>query len=235
MKRVTSHKNRRFTVAVLILAFFLAVAALSFLYFSFDKIVLFFINNYTEYRVSCGKWEGGMISRLDILDVTVESEKMKFSISAGKISIVPDMKLIKNKQLLLECVIDDVSILSRDKAGQDMNLSQNFMSVLMKTGNKFDRVSFFILFEKSIIKITDLKAFSRDIHISGDSVFRTDGREVELNLQISFSPALVATLDKNLRDNVLSLDAGGWYSTVINYKGNPLLLKAFYSLTLGGT
>ena len=52
-----------------------------------------------------------------------------------------------------------------------------------------------------------------------------------LDVKLSVSPDLALLIGEDIRSGILTLGDDGWYSAVIDYKGNPVFLKALYMVT----
>jgi hypothetical protein len=108
--------------------------------------------------------------------------------------------------------------------------SDNILTFLFARGQKYQKIRFKAFLDKNTVKISDFTAFSPNIRMKGDYTLVKDKNEIFVELKLSFSPEMAEKLQDNVKDEVLSLDEDGWYSTVISYKGNRLFLTAIYSL-----
>ena len=50
--------------------------------------------------------------------------------------------------------------------------------------------------------------------------------KANIDLKLSVSPEIAEKIAPDIRRNVLTLEDDGWYSTVINYSGSPVFLRA---------
>ena len=229
---MSSHARQRSSVlaGIFISAVALA-AAVVFISFSIPRVIVLSVNTLTEYRVSYIRWRGNPLARSTVMGLKVGMKGKDLAVSAGRGDIDIDLALLlKERTLRLGCDMKDV-VLSPTGSGTDLITGEDsVLSEVFKAGQRYDDVSFTLLMDAGMVKIEKFSARSRDIRLEGDYTLQKDKDVITLDLKLSFSPEMSGKLTEEIRENVLSPDEGGWYSTVINYKGNPLFLKALYSI-----
>ncbi|MGB3112096.1 MAG: hypothetical protein WBB84_03850, partial [Candidatus Omnitrophota bacterium] len=108
----------------------------------------------------------------------------------------------------------------------------NVMAAPFSGDRKYEQMAFTAYIDKMAVKISGFKAMSPDVRMMGNCVFFWGKDDISLDLNISFSPEAASVFPEEIKNEFLSPDENGWYSTVISYKGNALMLMAFYSLTM---
>jgi hypothetical protein len=200
-------------------------------YFYAERAVTFVVNNFTEYNVSYSKWEGHLFGKSHIKDLAFEVKSKGIKVKAATAYLDINIKeSIDKKSLILEARLEKVEFSGLMEKKQAITLQNNVLAIPFAPGHIYDSISFYVSSGKDIFTLAGFKALSEDAKVEGDFTFFKLREEVDMDIKMSFSPKLAGILPGDMRDRVLSLDADGWYSTVIDYKGNVVFLKALYSL-----
>jgi hypothetical protein len=219
--RVTAAK------ALLVLAAIFIAAGCSAFIFA-DRIFSFAVNNFTDYHISYQRWGESPFDRkvlfspvLELRDrgIALKAEKAEFEIDAAK--------LLKNRQVSLGCSFDNATF---ELSGAKGDL-HDIVGLILSPGQLFGNIRFLMLADSKEIAIRSLYGESEDIRIEGDYLFKRDNTYVSLDIKLSVSPSLASLVAEDIRSSVLTLDDDGWYSTIIDYRGNPIFLKALYMFT----
>ncbi|MDP8259248.1 MAG: hypothetical protein P9L90_07520 [Candidatus Aadella gelida] len=195
-------------------------------------IIEFSVNRFTDYQVSYSGFDIESVGKgrfnnievtLPVKDLTVSADSVEYGVSTKSI--------IKNEKVEGYCRMRGVSFLfGKEEASQEKSL-ENLFFMPFDCNRKYKEIFFSFYLSKNKIKIYDFKADSDDVRIGGKYEYYDTRDEIEVDITISFSPEITDQLEEGVRDNVLSEDEDGWYSTVIDYKGNPAFLFAIYKLT----
>ncbi|MFH1837515.1 MAG: hypothetical protein ABH862_05335 [Candidatus Omnitrophota bacterium] len=196
------------------------------------KILTFLVNSITGYNLSCDKVSldalhkgriEGLSFKIPDNNTTITSDRGEFNFSVSR--------FFKNREIEGRLILKEVAF-SVEKVVPSEGLSlENLFFMPFSSGQKYREISFGISLNKQMFRISNFSADSDNVRIAGEYTLFKKKNEISVDVKISFSPNAAEVLDKNLIDNVLSRDDDGWYSTVIDYKGNPAFLMALYSLT----
>jgi len=217
--------------ARLLSVFAVIVILLSLTFFYVDRIAVFFINQYTGYNLSYKEWSRPSLNTAELGEVYLELEDPGLAIRAEKASLTLEgRRSFAEKKLILACEMRGLSFVSSDPAGEDKSTDVNILEVPFHADQKYESIQFVVYLGDKTVKVEGMKALSRDVNMTGEYAYDANDGSVAIKLKISFSPELAASFADNVRENVLAPDEDGWYSTVIDYKGPAVLLKALYSI-----
>ena len=101
-------------------------------------------------------------------------------------------------------------------------------AVLFGPDQEYEKVVFDLFLDRTIVSVTRIGVYSQDVRIEGDYTLAMERNDVSVSLKMSLSPEKAAMFKDSMMENFLSPDENGWYSAIIDYKGNALLLKAFF-------
>ncbi len=218
-------KNRLF----FIVAFFLAIFIVMTLLFA-DVIIAYSVNNLTDIKVKYAKW-GSIFDRTKISGLSLIMPERGIEVLADETEIRPvDLGELGSGKLRLSCRLEGVRI-NPISAADGSARGGDIFKVISDPLERYDRVTFILVLGKNIFHVENFEARSENIILIGSYEVMGGKNDIKLSLKISLSPEISGKLGEDIRENVLSRDENGWYSTVVNYKGNPLFLKAVLSLS----
>jgi hypothetical protein len=229
-KKKADKKPNRFTRTVIIVLLLIA-AGTALTWFYMDRIVTFYVNHYTDYRISYTKWIGNPLGRSEVqgLYFEIKSKGMGIHAEKGILDIHPK-ESYRRKVLLMDCKFTGVAISTTTPQKSDKNPANDLMSIPFSADNKYESIVFAAAIDAKSLVIDGFKGTSDDVRMEGKFSLIYARDEVDVDIKISFSPALVANLPGELKDRALSVDDDGWYCSVITYKGNIMFLKALYAI-----
>lgn len=200
-----------------------------FVFLYIDKIITFSVNRFTNCELTYKKWGNNPFDKGRIYGMNLGLDKGAFTLYADEAVLKPSFdQLAKKGQIILSFSMKGVRLGSK----KGMASSDDIFSLPFSPEQKYGRMGLVAALGGNVIKITDFNARSKDIKMSGTCTFLRDRNDISVYFKISFSPEISATFPEDLRKHALALDDDGWYSTVIDYKGNALFLKALYSLAM---
>ncbi|MFH1552097.1 MAG: hypothetical protein ABID83_00445 [Candidatus Omnitrophota bacterium] len=215
----------------LVIILLVIVLACSMAVFFWDKIAAFSVNRFTDYGVAYDKWVGNPFGKSEIEGLSLELKNEGILIKANQTLFnFRTGRLLRQGQLFLGCEMKGVSFAFTGKSQPDTNSADDILAIPFGPGQKYERITFTASLDKKTLKVSDFRADSKDVLMRGDYTLIRGKNEIAIDLKISFSPEMADLFAEDIKNNVLSLDEEGWYSTIINYKGNPVFLKALYSL-----
>jgi hypothetical protein len=211
----------------------LAIALVIFVSFLFlDRIVILSINYFTDYEVSCGKCKGILSGALEIDAFSATPKKGNIGIFAEKAFFdIRAKESFRKGGLIVDCDLQAAKFIPKDGNKKTVDPEEDVLAMPFSPDHAYDKIALTAFLGRDVIRVTDFKAVSEDILMSGDCTFQADTDNISLDWKISFSPDLSGRIPENIRSATLSHEGEGWYSTVISYKGNLFMLKALYSLT----
>lgn len=222
---------------LLLVVFLLVVIFVSACFLFIGPIATFSINHFTDYSLAYQKWAGSPFETSRIDDMLIGVKDKGIGARAKEANFKLDLtKLIDERKLSIDCDFTGVSFVTVGSVSEDpaslanMLASGDVFSIPFSSNQLYGDVSFTLILDAKTLTVTGFNATSKDVKVTGDYVFNRDKESVSVDVKISVSPELSAMINEDVRNNILSPDEGGWYSAVINFKGNPLLLKALYSL-----
>jgi hypothetical protein len=202
-------------------------------FFFLDRIVIFSLNNFTDFEISYDRLKGTVFGVLEADGLRVRTGENEIGISANKAFLsLKTRQLFEKRKVIFDCVLQDARFLPKGKDKIGVTSEENVLAVPFSPEHKYEKITFSAYIDRKILEILNFKADSRDILMEGNCVFSKNTDRIALDWKISFSPEASSSLPEDVRNGVLSLDEDGWYSTIISYKGNILMLKALYSLTM---
>lgn len=209
-----------------------AVTVFAGLYFFPERIAVFAVNNFTSCKVSYSRWHGHLLGKSLVDDLVLEVRTKGIKITAKSAEIDIDVKgSLKSRTLILDAGMRNVELFGLAGKKSGITLPNNVLAIPFSPGHLYDTVSFHIVAGRKVFALSRFEALSADTRIEGDFTFLKDRQEVDMDIKVSFSPEIAEMLPGDIRGRVLSVDPDGWYSTVIDYKGNVVFLKALFSLT----
>ncbi|MFH1305265.1 MAG: hypothetical protein ABIH74_02540 [Candidatus Omnitrophota bacterium] len=213
-----------------ILPYFLFAALVGFLvFYHAGRLAVFYADHFTECSVTYEEWRGTVFNGAEIRGMRLELPGKVFAARGEKCFFKIDThRLLTRRQIVLDCKMEGVSF-SRENNKESLSFYDDVLMIPFSSELEYGDVSFVITARSGVLEISDLRADSKNVRMSGSYVHFRGSGEVRLELKISFSPDMAADFDDAIKENVLSPDEDGWYSTVISYRGNALLLKALYA------
>lgn len=204
-----------------------------------DRIAAFYINTFTEYTITYDKWGENPFNRNRIDGMVVSLKDKGIGARAEEATFTLNFRdLVDKRKIVIDCDFTEVSFLAfTDSREEETGLSpeeafNNVLDLPFKSDQPYGDVTLTLIVDTKTVQIKDFNAVSKDIKVTGDYTLYRSNNNIAVDIKISVSPEMSAKLGEDLRNNLLSPDEGGWYSTIINYKGSPLLLKALYSLAV---
>lgn len=195
------------------------------------RIISFSVNAFTGYTLTYDRWKGNPLAKSELYGLELRIKGKDFSVSAERGYLDLDLPaFLKDRKLHIEVRLKDAVLASPPLGKEGMDPGDNVLSEVFKAREVYDEVAFVVWMGPREVKIEQFIANSGNIRLQGDYSLQKDKDVIDLDLKLSFSPQIAGSLPQEVRENVLSPDEGGWYSTVINYKGNPIFLKALYSI-----
>jgi hypothetical protein len=213
--------------------FLLAIIIIYFLgFFFFEGLLVTSINLFTDYKIAYDKEKGCIFRGSELRGLRIKTGGNKFGLLAEKALFNLRVgQSLKEGRLILDCDMQGVKFASKEKKKPEASFEDNILAIPFSPEQEYKEITFTVLANKKTLEILDFDAYSPDVQMRGDCIFFKNKDDISLNLKISFSPKISATFPDDVKGGVLSLDEGGWYSTVISYKGNVMMLRALYSLT----
>ena len=220
--------SKRFAVSLL------AIIIACFLSFIFlNRIIAFSVSAFSDLSVTFTKSKGNIVGGTEIEGLKALTKNKKLDISADKAFIrVLAGQSLKEKKIIMVCRMESVKLDAKMESTEGGSAADNVMAMPFSSDQKYKELRFTVALDGKATSIKGFKADSDDIRMAGDCVFYRGKDDISLDFKISFSPQISATFPEDVRNGVLSPDEGGWYSTVISYRGNMLMLMALYSLTM---
>ena len=196
----------------------------------FDKILTFSINKFTDYDIFCekAKLQFPLGVRIDGLSLRRKNENFLIECQSAHLNIFLD-KLTQDKEIFSRINLDEVSI-SFTKNSDD-KIKEDVLTLLCKPEEIYNIVAFDLSLKNNEIQISEFTAYSENIHINGNYRGVVSTKEIFVDVKISFSPRIADDLDSVMKNSILSVDEDGWYSLIIDYRGNPDFLKALYKVS----
>jgi len=204
-------------------------------------IAVFAVNHFSPYDLDCGIFSRNIFNSLELEDVrfrdkTNQSDKSgSFEIRAKNIKLKLELTpLFTRRQILLDCRVEK-AFFKGDFSDVLSDQTNNILSASFGSGGESFEIEFRVLADDDSIKILEFNATSRDVSVGGAYTYFQRQKAVRMNVKIAFSPKIIATFEDDfIKKNMLSLDPDGWYRTIIEYKGNPELLKALSTVVIPG-
>ena len=214
------------------ISFFLLICILTILFsftlLFFDKILIFSINKFTNYNVFCETAKLDLSPGLQINELSLSAKDQNLSIRCHRVNLSVFIdKLINDKEVFCRVNLDEVSVGFTERKNENAQ-KEDVLTLLCKPEEIYSIITFDLSLKNGDIKISDFKAYSENIHINGNYRGINSTEEIFLDVKISFSPSIASNLDPVIKNSILSVDEDGWYSLIIDYKGNPAFLKALY-------
>ncbi|MBD3296797.1 MAG: hypothetical protein GF392_05460 [Candidatus Omnitrophica bacterium] len=200
-------------------------------YYFYPKVVFPVVERYTGARISWSSCRGWPFRKVSAEEVKIVSEAYGAVLYAEKAEFRIDLKnMLRDRGLEAECDFSGVTLTATD--GEKLSSeASDIMDIILDPERKYRTVSLDLFISTSLFEVSDFQAVSEDIRVDGQCRFDRLRDNLDLDVAIMFSPELVAGLPDTLRGDVVTLQEDGWYGTVIEFKGNPLLLSAIYSMT----
>lgn len=217
-----------FVSVMLVLFIALAAAAVS-VYILKDRIAIFAINRFTDYRMSCEKWAGNPLGSSVLTGFHLEAKRSGVAVSAARGELdINGIKLVREGTFIMKCALTDLdmSAAALRKAGSPVS-PNDILTIAFSPEHKY-KVRFSVYRDDNILKISEIEAESSYIRMKGDFSLDQRNKRVEIDITISFSPEIAGKLPDNMLKD--GMDEQGWYSTIINLQGPLVLLEALYSL-----
>lgn len=235
------HNNKYFKIprcVSILLVIIITVAVCAF--FIFD-ITVFAIDRLSPYNLSCKVTSRNIFGGLELENVRFGPKTHSFSgaggfeISAGNVKIkLKEMSVFFRRQIVLDCLFEQ-TLFEGDLANALSRQTNDVLAASFDGAHKYEKIKFKFLTNKNFIEISGFNAESKNIKISGDYAYFKRQKNVRMDITIAFSPEMFGTFEDDfIRKNMLSMDSDGWYSTIIEYKGNPELLKAISTVIIPG-
>jgi hypothetical protein len=212
-----------FIFKVLAAAFLLTAVTV---FFSWDRLLSFAFEKHTGYEIFYSAWSGNPMGKSVMASPELVIKSAGVNIQAEEIIFrVKAFSIFKERGVAVECSLSDAVFFlsSGDKEGAD-----NILELVSVSGQVFNSVKFQAYTGKDLSGITGLYAESSDIKIRGHGSLDKKSNSLEIDVNVSVSPGLIAGLGENVKDRVLSPEGNGWYGTSITYRGDPAFLMALY-------
>jgi hypothetical protein len=196
-------------------------------------LLSFLINRFTEYNVAYAEWGGNPLGDSEIRDLALSMKGKNIAVKARNAKLsVKEFTPAGGFKLALDVDMVNVTFIYGTGSGKAPDKADDVLEMAFGSGQEYRELKFGLYSDKEVFKVSDFSAYSENVRIEGNfsSFKRTD--KIDVDVKLSFSSDLAARFDKTVRDNVLSPDENGWYSMILNYKGNPLFLKAIYSIAI---
>lgn len=229
-----SFKIPRFVFILLVMGLATAICIL----FMFD-LVIFTIDRFSPYNLSCKVTNGNIFNEMECKNVRFGSrsnshgEGPDFQINVQNVKLKLDGKsLFTRGRIELDCLLEET--LFESAPGDVLSAGANDVLAASFDGKReYEVIKFKLLLDKKLVKISGFVAESEDIKVSGDYAYFKRQKDVRMNVKVAFSPKIISTFkDDFITKNMLSVDPDGWYSTMIEYNGNPELLKAISQIII---
>jgi hypothetical protein len=213
-----------------IIGLLLLVVLGSAFYFFYPGVVFPLVERHTGANIAYSSCEGWPFRKATVRGLRISPDEHDLVLSAEKAVFRVDLRnILRDRGLKAECDLAGVSIAFA--GGEEVpGGSAGIMNVILDPGRRYRTVSMNLFISSSLYEVSDFLAVSEDIRIEGQSRFDRIKDNLDLDLGIMFSADLVAGLPDTVKGNILTLQQDGWYGTVIDFKGNPLLLSALYSV-----
>ena len=217
-----------------VLAVFLIILfSVSWAVIFFDRVGAFYINHFTDFRFEYDEWGPSILDRSNIKGAHIVLKGSGAGIRAGDIQFdFNAVKWIIDREAVLSCQMKGVTFEVDEEEVPRLLSPDSILAIPFNSLQEYDSISFKLFSNSKVIQLSGFNAHSENIRMKGDYSLFKDRDEVSVDFKISFSPEFSASFNEDIRENVLSLGEDGWYSTIINYKGNALLLKALYTFTI---
>ena len=223
-------KSKIIYLLIYILIMFCILTATVFVYF--DQIFTYSVSHFTGYSISFIKWEKSIFDKNYIRGLQLSSQEHNLIMTADNAEIYIDVqKLIKEKKFSVDLSLEGVSVSYFDGDSKHDFSGDSLYGLFVGADQKFNSVSSLISWDNTTFSVSDLNAYSQNIEIFGKCKFLDKGDIADIYIKLSISPDLALMLDPEVRDRVLFKGDDGWYATVINYKGNTVILRALYSFS----
>ncbi|MCK5451260.1 MAG: hypothetical protein KAI70_05805 [Candidatus Omnitrophica bacterium] len=201
--------------------------------FFFDKIIILFVDQFTEYDLSFRSLDIGLSGCGRMEQVSLSVKDKSTVINAGEILFFYSiLDVLKNKKVDVDCEVKNVIIDHPLDRTKETTFFDNIIFRSFSPENKHNKVLFKFTVDEERVKISNFKADSKDIRIMGEYTYFKNADQIEVLVEILLSPEFAGQFEENIRDNVLTVNDDGWYGTVIDYQGNPDFLLAVYALTV---
>lgn len=219
---------KRMLSVIFIVIFIILIAASACLFFS-DKLLAFSVDALTPWKIEYQKWGTSLLDKRHITGLKLILEDKGLIVQAAEADVELNVEeLLRKRKLHVNCRMKDVVL--RLKGAEETYLEGDITDVVFSPGQLFGHVSFNFIIDAEELSVTSIEARSEDIRISGDYTSFKKKDDISVDIKISLSPRIAENVQEDIRKNILTQDEGGWYTAIINYKGNPAFLKALYSL-----
>ncbi len=231
-----SFKIPRFISILLVVIITVAVCAVFIL-----DITVFAIDRLSPYNLSCGVASRNIFGGLELENVRFgpktrsSSGAGDFEISVGNVKIkLKEISVFYRRQIVLDCLFEQ-TLFEGDLANALSRQTNDALAASFDDAREYEKIKFKFLTNKNFIEISGFNAESKNIKISGDYAYFKRQKNVRMDIKIAFSPEIIGTFEDDfIKKNMLSMDPDGWHSTIIEYKGNPELLKAISTVIIPG-
>ncbi len=215
---------------IIILAAVICILASGF-FLLFDDIIIYSVRRVSGYDLSFSVWEKSLTGTNYLHDLKILIPEQNVSVAASRGDVNFDIeRYLKKREISADFLLEDV-VLRKIEISQGDTDDTSLYDLFLGEGQKFNSLSSDIFFDGNTFSISDLYADSSDIKVSGNCEFSDGWNTADIDIKISISPVLARTMSKDIRDNVLFEEDNGWYTTIISYKGNSVLLKALYNFS----
>ena len=209
--------------------------------FFIPEVMVFAIDCFSPYNLSCKVTSRNIFDGLELENVRFgpktrsSSGAGNFEISAGNVKIkLKEMSVFYRRQIVLDCLFEQ-TLFEGDLANVLSRQRNDVLAASFDGAHKYKKIIFTFLTNKNFVEISGFNAESKDIKVSGEYTYFKRQENVRMNVKVAFSPEVFSTFEDDfIRGNMLSMDSDGWYSTIIEYKGNPELLKAISTVIIPG-
>jgi hypothetical protein len=194
-----------------------------------DDIVSYSVSRISGYDLTFSVWEKSLFKTNRLRDLKIAFPEGNICLTAEQAEIFFDIsKYLAEKELSLDLFFTGLTLSEIKDADDGKNV---LYDLFIAKAQKFSSVRLNLSVDNGTFSVSDIKADSRNIKMSGNCVLSNNWETADIDIKISISPSLADIIEDNIKKQVLFKLDNGWYATVINYEGNTVLLRALYHLS----
>ena len=222
-----SRKKRNSIIACFLICLLVVLFISIFVFF--DNVFTYSVSRFTDYDISFVQWNKAIFGKNKMRGLRILSKEHDLIVKAESAEIFIDIgKFLKEKKMFVDFELKGVSFSYLD-GSSSYDLSGNSLySIFVGPDQKFNSIHSILLWENETFSISDLNADSQNIKVFGNCLFSDSGENANIDIKLSISPTLASELSPEVIGRVLVQEDSRWYTTIINYKGNTVLLRALY-------
>jgi len=231
--------NKTFKIPRFISIFLVIILTAAVCVFFIFDITVFAIDRFSPYNLSCKITSRNIFGGLELENVRFGSKTRSsfgagsFEISAQNVKLkLEEMSIFFQRKIVLDCLLEQT--LFEGAAGDVLSAgTSDVLAASFDGAREYRKIKFKFLLNEKFVEISGFNAESKDIKVSGDYAYFKRQKNVRMDVKVAFSPEVFGTFEGDfIKENMLSIDSDGWYSTIIEYKGNPELLKAISTVII---